>query len=101
MKKEQIAPKTLNKTGINLIQCGMNSESIIKQWSGYTNKAFPQKEEPKPIKASRKSQPTNSAPKLRINKGKDIAKGDSCAVFIIGLNEFVSLKKVRYNSRIE
>lgn len=77
MKKELAAPKILSPTGINLILWGINSESIIKQFSGLTNSEFPQKFDPKPIKASRKSQPTKSAPKLKIKRGRDIAIGDS------------------------
>ena len=48
-----IAPEILKITGRSLTLCGMNSESIIILFVGFTNKALPQKSVPNPIIISR------------------------------------------------
>jgi hypothetical protein len=100
-KKAEIAPLILKMTGRSFTLCGINSESIIILFEGLTNKAFPQKSVPNPIIISRVKYPIKIAPKLKINNGKLILKGDSCTFFIIGLKEFVLVKKVKYSKRIE
>jgi hypothetical protein len=100
-KKAEIAPPILKITGRSFTLCGINSESMIILFEGLTNKAFPQKSVPSPIIISRVRYPIKIAPNLKINSGNLILKGDSCTFFIIGLKEFVLVKKVKYNNRIE